>query len=212
MLKNYQPLIFIIIFTVLSLGFPLLALAEDQVDCNNQQQGDCAKYPNQCFWLTDKCRSKTDATICAGVPKDLCGPNNTIGSKVCVLAGETCQAPAAGNTVSSGSTTEKPTGYRGALPDCAFTARGCRDVNNLLELVVNFVSLFFGILGAFAFVYFIYGGFTMITSFGNAEKVKKGRDTLVAAIIGLLICFVAYAAVKFMLDVLRVAPGFRGIN
>ena len=69
----------------------------------------------------------------------------------------------------------------------------------------------FGLVGAMAFVMFVIGGFTMIFSMGNAERVKKGRDILVAAVVGMIIVFSAYLIVKFLLDALNVGGGFRGI-
>lgn len=101
--------------------------------------------------------------------------------------------------------------YTGALPDCAFSGT-CRDVNDLVALIIRWASGFFAILGTFAFVYFIYGGFLVMLSMGNAEKVKKGQQTLVAAVIGLFIAFSAYLAIDFMLDTLNVSDTFRGIK
>ena len=104
-----------------------------------------------------------------------------------------------------------PPGYNGALPPCAFSGT-CRDVNNLVELIIRWASGFFAILGTFAFVFFVYGGFTILLSAGNPEKVKKGQQTLVAAVVGLFIAFSAYLAIDFMLDALDVNETFRGIK
>jgi uncharacterized membrane protein YjfL (UPF0719 family) len=45
---------------------------------------------------------------------------------------------------------------------------------------------------------FIYGGFTWMLAAGSAEKVKKGRDIIIWAAIGLVIIFSAYAIVKMV--------------
>lgn len=99
---------------------------------------------------------------------------------------------------------KKPDGYEGPLPECAF-AGDCNDVNQLLELVINIGKWFFSIIGSLAFVFFVYGGFTMILSFGSAEKFKKGQQVLVAAVIGMIIAFGAYALVNFLLVSLGVS-------
>lgn len=104
-----------------------------------------------------------------------------------------------------------PKNYTGALPPCAFSGT-CRDVNDLVSLIIRWASGFFAILGTFAFAFFIYGGFVIMLSLGNAEKVKKGQQTLVAAVIGLFIAFSAYLAIDFMLDALNVSDVFRGIK
>lgn len=67
----------------------------------------------------------------------------------------------------------------------------------LLGQVLNGV---FGIIGSLALVMFIFGGLTWMVSAGNPEKVKKGRDMLIWAAIGLFIVFSAYALVRFLLD------------
>ncbi len=51
----------------------------------------------------------------------------------------------------------------------------------------------------------------IIISFGNAEKVKKGQQILVGAVIGLVIVFSAYIMVDFVLDALNVRDEFRGV-
>lgn len=84
---------------------------------------------------------------------------------------------------------------------------GCRDVNTFLQLAVQVVNWVFTIVGAVALVVFIYGGFMMLTSAGSEEKVKKGRDALVAAVIGLAIMFSANLIIRFVLE--SAVPGGR---
>ncbi len=103
-----------------------------------------------------------------------------------------------------------PPGYDGPLPECAFSGT-CRDVNKLLELAINIGEWLFKIIGSLGFVFFIYGGFSMVISFGNAEKFKKGQQVLVAAIIGMIIAFGAYAIVKFLLESLGVQESWTNL-
>lgn len=105
----------------------------------------------------------------------------------------------------------KPDGYVGALPDCAFSGT-CRNTNDLVQLIINFGQGMFAILGSFAFVFFVYGGFTIILSMGNAEKVNKGKQILGAAIVGLVVAFCAYLLIDFMLEALQVKDAFKGIK
>jgi hypothetical protein len=90
------------------------------------------------------------------------------------------------------------------------TDNPCRDANILLEQLIAIAEFLFGIIGTLAFVAFVYGGFTMILSFGSAEKFKKGQQILVAAVVGMFIAFGAYMMVNFVLDALGVSPDFRG--
>jgi len=125
------------------------------------------------------------------------------------------QALPEGITAREGSAinTETPRDYgtSAILPDCAL--RGdCRNVNELLQLAINIGQYIFSIIGSVAFVVFIYGGFTVVTSFGNSDKVKKGYGILSAGVIGLAIAFGAYILIDFVLDALQVQEEFRIIQ
>jgi hypothetical protein len=79
-------------------------------------------------------------------------------------------------------------------------ACGCRNINVFMQLLVNAANWMFGIVGGAALIVFIYGGFKMLTSAGNDEAVKKGKDALVAAVIGLIIVFTAQLGMRFLLE------------
>lgn len=107
---------------------------------------------------------------------------------------------------------QRPADYQGPLPDCAFSYDGCRNINDVLEFLIKIGKILFEAIGSVAFVMFIYGGFTMILSMGNSEKVKKGQEILVAAVIGIIIAFGAYLLIDFVLNTLQVGSDFRAIN
>lgn len=76
------------------------------------------------------------------------------------------------------------------------------NINTPAELIGRILNAGFGIVGSLALVMFVYGGITWMTSSGNPEKVKKGRDVLIWAAIGLFIVFSAYALVRVVLSVI----------
>jgi hypothetical protein len=87
------------------------------------------------------------------------------------------------------------------VPQCLLQDKlssSCRDISVLVALIINYGKSSLGIVGAFALCYFIYGGFILILSAGNPESVKKGTDTMLAALIGLFIVFVSYLLIKFL--------------
>lgn len=92
------------------------------------------------------------------------------------------------------------------IPPCALDnptgnpvdERECRNVSIYIILLLNVVNYLFGIVGALALLFFIYGGFTMIISRGNSEQTKKGIEIISAAVIGLLVVFGAYMLVRFL--------------
>lgn len=71
-----------------------------------------------------------------------------------------------------------------------------RDIPTLAGDIIKYIL---GIVGVLALVMFIYGGITWMTSAGSAEKVKKGKDTIVWAILGLAFVFFSYAILDFIL-------------
>ncbi|MBI5732124.1 MAG: hypothetical protein HY982_02065 [Candidatus Magasanikbacteria bacterium] len=76
---------------------------------------------------------------------------------------------------------------------------GCRNVNVFIQLFVKFADWLLKIVGGAALIMFIYGGFVILTAAGG-ERVKKGKDILVAAVIGLVIVFTANLGMRFLLE------------
>lgn len=67
------------------------------------------------------------------------------------------------------------------------------------ELIGRIIKTVLGIVGALALAMFVYGGFTWLTSGGSPDKIKKGRDILMWAVIGLIVIFTSYTLVDFVL-------------
>lgn len=84
---------------------------------------------------------------------------------------------------------------------------GGADLGEFIVALIN-ALLVYGAVAAVIFI--IFGGFRYILSFGNQENVEKARQTVVYAILGLLIIFLAYLAVSYLLTgVLRVKPAYQ---
>lgn len=67
------------------------------------------------------------------------------------------------------------------------------------ELYGRVIRLLLGFVGVGALLFFIWGGIVLLTSRGNADKVKAGRDTIVWAIVGLLVAFSSYIILRFVI-------------
>lgn len=76
--------------------------------------------------------------------------------------------------------------------------------------VARFIQVGLGFLGTIAVVLVIYAGFIWMTSEGNAEKIKKAKDLLKSAAIGLLIILSSFAIVTFVINKLNEAIGGSG--
>lgn len=68
-------------------------------------------------------------------------------------------------------------------------------------VITRIVKYVLGLVGLIAVIMIIYGGFVWMTSGGNTEKIKKGKDTVVWAILGLALVFFAYAIINFILKI-----------
>lgn len=80
----------------------------------------------------------------------------------------------------------------------------------IAQFIGTVIDGILGVVGSLALVMFIYGGLTWMTSAGGAEKVKKGKDILIWAVIGLVIIFSAYALVNFVIFDVVQAPTTTG--
>lgn len=64
------------------------------------------------------------------------------------------------------------------------------------------IKALLGLSGALALVMFVWGGFEFMTSQGDSAKIKKGKDTLVWAALGLVLIFSAYTLVTAVVNAL----------
>lgn len=69
-------------------------------------------------------------------------------------------------------------------------------------VVGRIISAILGLVGSLALAVFIYGGFMWITSAGNDERVKKGKDALLWASLGLAVIFFSYMMVTLLVNTL----------
>ncbi|MFZ1249814.1 MAG: pilin [Candidatus Saccharimonadales bacterium] len=81
-------------------------------------------------------------------------------------------------------------------PDCNDNNNGGKDVNSIITTVIK---IFSGVIGVVAVVMIMTAGFKYITSSGDAAKVTSAKNTLLYAIIGLVIAVLAQVIVKFVL-------------
>lgn len=70
------------------------------------------------------------------------------------------------------------------------------DVNGILSTVINIFSL---IVGVTAVIMIIVAGLRYVTSGGDAANTKAARDTILYAVIGLVIVALAQVIVRFVL-------------
>ena len=95
-----------------------------------------------------------------------------------------------------------------AMGEEAWKAMGCdggsnTDAGTAVDVVVNIITVIISILGIVAVVVLIIGGIGYMTSSGDSAKVKRARDTILYAIIGLVICALAFGIVNFAVSIIN---------
>lgn len=64
----------------------------------------------------------------------------------------------------------------------------------------NIIKAAMGFIGAVALILFMYGGLTIMISRGSSDSIKKGKNIMVWAAIGIIIIFSSYAIVSFIIE------------
>ena len=65
------------------------------------------------------------------------------------------------------------------------------------ELVVEIIKVFLGFIGLIAVIIIIWGGFRWMNAGGNDDELKKSKQIIIRALIGLAIIIASYAITEF---------------
>lgn len=99
-----------------------------------------------------------------------------------ILAGQALAAP---TELTKGSESARPTGASGEL----FGAGG---------IFQRIADILIFIVGAVAVIMLIIGGLRYVVSGGNKDGVEGAKNTILYAIIGIVVAALAFAAVRFI--------------
>ena len=66
-------------------------------------------------------------------------------------------------------------------------------------LIQNILNAVIAVAGIVAVIFIVKGGFDYMTSSGDAGKVQKAKQTILYAVIGLIICALSFAIVNFVI-------------
>ena len=95
-----------------------------------------------------------------------------------------------------------------AAGDCQQTDLGCLPTDDPLQFTSKIYGAGLGLIGGVGLLFIIYGGYTILTSQGNSDQIRKGRNTIFYAIGGIILAIAGYAVYQIVgVDVLH-APGF----
>ena len=88
------------------------------------------------------------------------------------------------------------------VPQEVKDANGCGGAagSDLSNVIVNIINGIVGALAIVSVIFIVVGGINYITSAGDAGKLKKAKDTILYAVIGLVIAVLAFAIVNFVVS------------
>ena len=82
-------------------------------------------------------------------------------------------------------------------------ANGCDGSQDALPgIVTKIINAIILVIGIVAVIAIVYGGVQYMTSTGNTDKIQKAKHTILYAVIGLIICVLAYAIVNIVIGTL----------
>ncbi len=85
-------------------------------------------------------------------------------------------------------------------------ASGCPNQgtpNQLKTVITNILKTVIGISGLVAVIFVVIGGINYMTSGGDSGKIQKAKNTILYALIGILICALAFAIVNWTIGILK---------
>src|SRR5688572_27225172 len=77
--------------------------------------------------------------------------------------------------------------------------------DNIDRIITNIVNIFSIIVGIVSVIMIIYGGFRYVTSGGDSGNVSSAKNTIIYAVIGLVVVALAQFIVQFVLDKITTA-------
>lgn len=89
-----------------------------------------------------------------------------------------------------------PEGYSLSNGACIANPDLPDNINVIIKKIVNAMLY---VLGALSVIMLIYGGFRYTTSGGNANSVVAAKNTILYAIVGVVVALTSYAIVNFVI-------------
>lgn len=77
------------------------------------------------------------------------------------------------------------------------TSQGTSGISNIIKTVIN---VFSAIVGIVSVIMIIYGGFRYVTSGGDSGHVSSAKNTIIYAIVGLVVVALAQFIVQYVLN------------
>lgn len=76
----------------------------------------------------------------------------------------------------------------------------CGDTTQAEDIAKRIINTFLFVIGALSVIMIIHSGLKYVTSRGDAEQVKSAKNTLLYAVIGLIVALLSFTIVNFVVE------------
>lgn len=93
----------------------------------------------------------------------------------------------------------------------ANAAKGVDQVSNMFGatgIFTTITNVLLFLVGAISVIMIIFGGFRYVVSGGNATSISAAKNTILYAVVGIIVAILAYAVINFVIT--SFAPGAGG--
>jgi cobalamin biosynthesis Mg chelatase CobN len=190
-------LIACIIFT------PVIVLADCDSDYSSCMDACAAAY-SSCTSDYDTCLSTSaDCELACDTTKQECEAAEATAAEEAAdeAAMEAAAEEAAAADAASSSGTAAASGSGSGTTTTTSLSNPLKE-DNPIAIIGNIIRAMLGVVGAVTLLMFLYGGFMLIFSAGEQEKLDKGRKTLIWSIIGLAIVLSSYSILSYVFKIL----------
>ena len=97
-------------------------------------------------------------------------------------------------------------------PECPDKSSNCGNytLNDMARTAITISEFILGIVGSLALLAFVAGGLMWMLSAGNPEWVTRGKQTILGAVIGLVVVFTSYMIIQLVYTALGIDAATKG--
>jgi hypothetical protein len=112
---------------------------------------------------------------------------------------DACSSTGNGGGTGTTGTTGQPAAGSGSSGSIC----GAAQSDDASSIITNVINTLFMVLGMIAVIMIVIGGIRYATSGGDSSQTKAAKDTILYAVVGLIVAIMSYAIVNFVLERLK---------
>ncbi len=127
----------------------------------------------------------------------------TFGKISQIIIAALCMLTLSGLIATGLSTTPVAADTRGTVKEGVTGVGGGEagnDGNQVKEVIKNVIGILSFLVGLVAVLMIVIAGFRFVTSNGDSNNVSSAKNTIIYAVIGIVVTVMAYAIVNFIID------------